>query len=298
MALPVPNLDDRNYEQLVAEERALIPRNFPEWTDHNPSDPGITLLELFAFLMETAIFQINRVPDRSLANFAALVGRARKPGESIQQAVGEARESLEPGARAIMAPEMENLARQAAPEKIGRVKAILLENRDNPTVFPFEQIIQLVVVPFGEEDAGVDLRQTVFEFVRQRCLITTRLQVVSPSYTYVQVDVTVVRDPASPWQKSRIQEELEQRIRNLLSPTTGGDLGSGWEFGRSVFRSELCEVIEGTPGVEHMHRLLLNGKEDVEELPLSPGNPKLQPISLVRLAEGSPTVVVVDPVGG
>jgi len=45
----IPNLDDRNYDQLVSEAVALIPKYFPAWSDHNPSDPGIALLELFAF---------------------------------------------------------------------------------------------------------------------------------------------------------------------------------------------------------------------------------------------------------
>src|SRR5262245_13281685 len=76
--LPLLNLDDRTFDQLVTEARALIPRNFPAWTDHNLSDPGSTLLELFAFLMEAAIYQMNRVPERSLEHFAELVGVTRQ----------------------------------------------------------------------------------------------------------------------------------------------------------------------------------------------------------------------------
>ena len=52
MSLPVPNLDDKTFEQLIEEARALIPRFAPEWTDHNLHDPGITFMELFAWLAE------------------------------------------------------------------------------------------------------------------------------------------------------------------------------------------------------------------------------------------------------
>src|SRR5437016_4746829 len=83
MSIPVPNLDDRTFDQLVTEARALIPQHFPAWTDHNMSDPGITLLELFAFFLEAAIYQINRIPERSLEHFAALVGVTRARGEAI-----------------------------------------------------------------------------------------------------------------------------------------------------------------------------------------------------------------------
>ena len=77
MPIPQLNLDDRTFDQLAAEGRALIPRYFPAWTDYNESDPGITLLELFAFFAEAAIYQTNRVPERSLQRFAALVGIVR-----------------------------------------------------------------------------------------------------------------------------------------------------------------------------------------------------------------------------
>ena len=83
MPLPVPNLDDRSYDQLADEARSLIARYFPAWTDYNQSDPGITLLQLFAFLFEAAIYQLNRIPERSLEHFAALVGVTRAPDEAI-----------------------------------------------------------------------------------------------------------------------------------------------------------------------------------------------------------------------
>src|SRR6185295_15692218 len=90
MPLPIPSLDDRDYDQLADEARALIPRNLPAWTDHNPSDPGITLQELFAFLVEIGIYQLNRVPERSLRRFADLVSVASSPSLPIDARLREA----------------------------------------------------------------------------------------------------------------------------------------------------------------------------------------------------------------
>ena len=59
MPIPLPNLDDRSFDELTAEARALIPGLQPDWTDHNPSDPGITLVELLAWLTEMLLFQIT-----------------------------------------------------------------------------------------------------------------------------------------------------------------------------------------------------------------------------------------------
>ena len=64
MPLPLPNLDDRRWQDLTQEAVALIPRYAPQWTDFNTHDPGITLLELFAWLSESLIYRLNLVPDR------------------------------------------------------------------------------------------------------------------------------------------------------------------------------------------------------------------------------------------
>jgi hypothetical protein len=74
MPLPLPNLDTRRWSDLVEEGRALIPRYAPDWTDHNVHDPGITLVELFAWLTEGAVFRANRVTDRSRRKFLSLIG--------------------------------------------------------------------------------------------------------------------------------------------------------------------------------------------------------------------------------
>jgi len=65
MALPVPNLDDRPFQDLVNEARQRIPLYCPEWTDHNLSDPGITLVELFSWMTELLIYRLNKVPDKN-----------------------------------------------------------------------------------------------------------------------------------------------------------------------------------------------------------------------------------------
>ncbi len=71
---PVPRLDDRTFQDLMEEMRSLIPIYCPEWTNHNPSDPGITLLELFAFLTEVMLYRLNRVPVRNLFSLLDVLG--------------------------------------------------------------------------------------------------------------------------------------------------------------------------------------------------------------------------------
>lgn len=63
MPFPPPVLDDRNYDDLIGELRDRIAVYAPEWNDLSPSNPGITLLELVAFLGENLLYRFNQIPD-------------------------------------------------------------------------------------------------------------------------------------------------------------------------------------------------------------------------------------------
>ncbi|MBD2867582.1 putative baseplate assembly protein [Paenibacillus arenilitoris] len=72
--LPRLPLDDRTYAEIVQQSRRLIPKRVPEWTDENAHDPGITFIELFAWLTEMQRYYIGRVPDRNRRKFLELLG--------------------------------------------------------------------------------------------------------------------------------------------------------------------------------------------------------------------------------
>jgi hypothetical protein len=79
MTLPVPNLDDRDFNQLLEEARRRITQSSPHWTDFSPGDPGMVLLELFAFLTETTIYRLNRLPRKAYIEFLNLIGVHLQP---------------------------------------------------------------------------------------------------------------------------------------------------------------------------------------------------------------------------
>jgi Baseplate J-like protein len=74
MSLPIPNLDDREFDRLIQEALKLIPIHAPRWTDHNLHDPGITLIDLLAWLTEMQLYNLNQVTDRHLSKYLALLG--------------------------------------------------------------------------------------------------------------------------------------------------------------------------------------------------------------------------------
>src|SRR3954471_1515412 len=79
MALTSPILDDRSFEQLKTELLQRIPVYTREWTDHNESDPGIALLELFAYLGESVLYRFNQIPETTKIEFLRLLGVQPRP---------------------------------------------------------------------------------------------------------------------------------------------------------------------------------------------------------------------------
>src|SRR4051794_4019635 len=101
MPLPQVNLDDRQFNDIFQELRRRIPAYTPEWTDYNDSDPGITLMQLFAWLTEVIIYRLNKVPDKNFVKFLELVGI---PLQQPAPAVTELQFMLVKNAAAVVVP--------------------------------------------------------------------------------------------------------------------------------------------------------------------------------------------------
>ncbi len=79
MPLPMRPLDDRSFQDLVDEAKKKIPLYCPEWTDHNVSDPGITLIELFAWMVDILLYRVNQMPQRHYVKLLELLGIRLEP---------------------------------------------------------------------------------------------------------------------------------------------------------------------------------------------------------------------------
>ncbi|MDI7276949.1 MAG: putative baseplate assembly protein, partial [Anaerolineae bacterium] len=80
MGLPSRNLDDRTFQDIVDEAKKRIAASCPAWTDHNVSDPGITLVELLAWMTEMILYRLNQVPEKHYIKLMELLGlKLREP---------------------------------------------------------------------------------------------------------------------------------------------------------------------------------------------------------------------------
>ncbi|MBI9044422.1 MAG: hypothetical protein JEZ06_08050 [Anaerolineaceae bacterium] len=111
MPIALPNLDDLTYESLREESLKLIPGLCPEWTDHNLTDPGIILIELFSWLTEMLLYQVDQVPDENYKVFLKLINGEnwKLSDRSLNIAIRETITSLRERYRAVTCEDWEYL---------------------------------------------------------------------------------------------------------------------------------------------------------------------------------------------
>jgi hypothetical protein len=304
--LPIPNLDDRRFADLVAEGRAMIPRYAPEWTNYNPSDPGITLLELFAWLTEMILYRLNHVSEDNYRAFLDLIGVRRAVDETTESAIRRAIRSLGAHSRAVTLDDFEVLARHAASsafkvlatkvdEQVGelrledfevvagepatqivRAKALADSNLDKTTPSA-EGHVSVVILPsaqaLGLGSAAVartcaawttavasermrDLTRRVRQNLEPFRLLTTVIHIVAPEFVPVSLALEIV--PTPDMVPADVLARVDTRIRTFLDAYEGGEAGTGWPFGRAVYRSELYQLMEAVTGVDHVKTLTFN----------------------------------------
>jgi hypothetical protein len=287
MPLPLPNLDDRTYDDLLEEARALIPGLYPAWTDHNPTDLGIILIELFAWLTEMTIYHLNRVPD---ANYIAFLRLLRGPDwrlegeldkEKLDAAIRETVLMLRERYRAATCDDFEYLATstkstQAWPQT---AKAQALQASGHGTVqrarcIPQRNLeisdpvlrqatapahVSLIVVtdqPTTRPGLTPEVREALKKYLDTRRLLTTRHHVVGPDYVPVTLAGAQLALHGDVLAKDVLSNAV-QAVRTFFHPLKGGPDGKGWPFGRDVYVSEVYELLDKVKGVNYVENVAL-----------------------------------------
>lgn len=264
MPVPLPNLDDRNFDDLVEEGKRLIPSLAPSWTDHNPSDPGITFIELFAFITEMLLYRADRVTEANKEKFVKLLrGEPKytitKPiEEEIRLAVRDLRDEQ----RAVTSGDFKNLAE--ALDGVGRAHCVPRRNVESRTPEKDDPAhVSLLIIPSESSEGqppvpSEDLKTLIRNDLIDRCLLTTRLHVAAPTYLWFAVNmvVYVFADQDERDIKSKIHNQLARHFH----PLSGGPDGNGWPFGQSVYVSDLYAILDIVDGVDYVEP---NGQEPV-----------------------------------
>ena len=296
MPLPQANLDTRRFDDLIAEMRALIPRYAPEWTNHNPSDPGITLVELLAWITEATLYRINRVPEATSLEFAKLllghveeeewrkqpldrrIGHiygqylaAREESDvkkQLEGIVGYAVKTFSEPYRAVTADDFAREAKSAGNRNVSRVR-VLSSSGDGQVV--------VVLVPTTARKPDQPLLLKVKKHLDERRLVGTRVLVRGPLYTPVKLDIKAVLKTNT--RADVVEQELRDRVNKFFHPISGGRDGSGWPFGRSVSVFELFHLIDTIDAIEYVESIVMNGDATIKEV-MTSDLPELESVAI------------------
>jgi hypothetical protein len=297
MPLQLPDLDDRRYNDLVAEALARIPTDAPDWTNHNPSDPGVTLIELFAYLTDMLLYRLNRVTDDNTRKFLKLLNAPRWEtgdlGDETRNAVFGVRERY----RAVTKDDYEFLSSEsfnawliealkssvdlASVNLVARAHCVPQRDLEAGTeagrLARSPEHVSVVIVPAAKRPnltlppatvpamAGDSVNpqpstaqmSALLSFLDERRMLTTRLHVVGPFYVHVTTQLLIGRN-ADAVEKD-LTEAIGRGLAGLLNPLPSAR-GEGWPFGRDVFASDIYGALEKIPGLDFVADVMLDSR--------------------------------------
>ena len=280
MPLQLPDLDDRRFNDLLVEALVRIPANLSEWTNLNPSDPGITLVELLAHLTDVLLYRLNRVTDDNRRTFLRLMNGpdwVQPPDSDLIEETGRAVNAVRKRFRAVTRDDYEflskqwlagqqpadsleerahcvpqrNLAAGTESERLrvrpGHVSVVIVPPRPRPPRFAPARG-QPVAPPSNPDrfpQPSAEQLGGLFSHLDERRMLTTRLSVVGPFYVHVSAQLVIARNPDAV--DAQVTKAVQASLERLLDPLPS-DTGEGWPFGRDVFVSDIYQALEKTSG--------------------------------------------------
>lgn len=272
MPIQLPDLDNKTFDDLMKEMIASIPKYTKEWTNFNPSDPGITILELLAWISEALIYRINIVPEESYVNFLKLVagdtvydetdtahkkileylkgiaqGKVRK---DIQSMKAEAQKFLNSRYRAITEDDFKELALEACSEikktdetfpEIKRAKVFVSSSKVDVVI-----ILEYKDLPENEKI----IIEPVKKYLEPRRLIGTIVEVKLAEYTKINLKITIACKSYA--QPETVKASVREAVNTYFDSIKGGPEGKGWPYRRNLMVYELFHVIERIDGVKYV----------------------------------------------
>ena len=184
--------------------------------------------------------------------------------ETLADAQSRAPQAIRSQSRAVTADDFVFLAQQTPGTRILRAQALPLRNPNieatRPsgsglpvTATPSPGALTVMVVPDSLAAKPVPTNQTltsVAQWLNSHRLITTELYVVAPTYREVEVDAQVIAQTTS--NTDQVAQAVQQSLLNFFNPLTGGDDGTGWDFGATIYFSDIYRTILNTPGVARL----------------------------------------------
>jgi uncharacterized phage protein gp47/JayE len=156
--------------------------------------------------------------------------------------------------RSVAAEDYEWLAREASPD-VARVRCLAVTGEDG---HPEPGWVSLLIAPQssdGQPQPTPELARRVENFIARHCpaTVSPHLCIAAPRYVRVSVNATLV--PLDPGASAQIDEAALAALNRFLHPLAGNIDGNGWQFGQSVYLSQVAALLEGLAGVDYASAL-------------------------------------------
>ena len=238
MSLPCPKIDDRTFNDIVEEAKKKIPKLCPSWTDFNPSDPGVTLVELMAWMTEMIIYRLNRVPEKNYLKFLELMGISLTPPQPAKTWV-------------VFTPAAGTPAERLGVISEG-VKVSTKQTKDEPVVFETRESLNLTnasvkrIISVHSDDTGqkvhTDLTHIIGDDTGSAQAPFEGSYVPAPHMLYLGYSDIGDIAPAD-------QLKCRFRINIAFEKASNFEVGLEWEYWDGQQWSIVNGLIDGTDGL-------------------------------------------------
>ncbi|MEC4811807.1 MAG: putative baseplate assembly protein [Scytonema sp. PMC 1069.18] len=212
---------------------------------------------------------------KAVTNFEAATGGT--DAESLESLRDRIPRQLRHRDRAVTVEDYQDLAMQASPE-VARAKCVPLHNLVVNPVITLQTpitpgVLSVIIVPNTDAtnpSPSLELINRVQSYLDRRRLPNADLVVVGPEY--VRVDVTTEVAIVSLDLASSVEVAVRQTLDRFLHPLTGGLDGTGWDFGREPYKSDLYALLEAIPGVDYIRSLSISPIPESSQFLVYSGN--------------------------
>ena len=189
---------------------------------------------------------------KTIPNIDSVINHVSSSGgmdqEDLDSVVNRGPHTVKNRNRAVTKEDFEWLSEEAS-QYVARAKCMIANGT-----------ITIIIVPWYEGDAPLpdaSLLGLVKRYLQERAFLKIRdkIEVVGPDYTTVDVCVSV--KPVSVGETNILSKKIKERLKTFLHPLRGGQMGAGWDFGESLYVSQIATVIEGLENVDYVRKIVL-----------------------------------------
>lgn len=260
MGLKIPNLDKKDFDTRLKEAMAKLPSYTDNWTEYNTSDPGITLIELLAWIADINSYKLNKIRAE---HHEALLKLLSKENEIDIDSFSKLQADFYSMEKLVTLADFEVFLLED--KRISKVK-ISADKTNN--------IIKIIIVPKSKDKMPIPkkpLLDSSKAILEEKVLLTTKIELINPTYLEVNVNIKIKTKLSNPVD---LRTEINLQLEEFLHPVHGANDKEGWEFGEDIHISDIYLLLNKIEGIDIIDSILFNNdktsvKLDNSSLPVS-----------------------------